>query len=451
MTHQGRASGQSPAARVVAFRILLRVETDAAYAGFLLRGLPAEMSRRDRALVTELVLGTLRWRARIDHALAQFSRRSLDQVDPPLLTTLRLAAHQILHLDRIPAPAAVDESVGLARRWEGRSGAGFVNGVLRALCRGPVAWPGPDAGPVDRLAIQGSHPAWMVQRWIDRLGERDTEALLEANNRPAQTHLRVNRRRGSVDGLVERLAVEGMTAEPGRWVPGSLRVSSGSPTSGPSFDEGLFYVQDEASMLVAELLGVAAGDRVVDLCSAPGGKTTDLAERLGADGLLVAADRSRRRLDQVREHCTRLGLDGVRRLLQDTTAPALEAATMHRVLLDAPCTGTGILRRRPEIRWRRGPEDPARMARLQRSMLEAAAPLVRPGGTLVYSVCSLEEEEGPGVVAAFLERRSDFRAEDPSARVPPELVSHTGGLPHLTTWPHRHDVDGFFAVLLRRE
>jgi 16S rRNA (cytosine967-C5)-methyltransferase len=440
--------GAHPRARELAHRILMRVESGG-YSGILLQGLPEGMEARERALVTELVLGTLRWQGRIDHGLAQCSRRPLSRVDPPVLAALRMGAHQILHLDRVPASAAVNESVELVRRQAGAGAAGFANAVLRAVVAGKVRWPGEEADPLQRLSVETSHPPWLVRRWSERLGGEEVRRALEAHNRPAPVTLRVNGSRTNREGLRCRLESEGVVTAPGRWSPEALQVTSGNPTSGAAFREGLAYLQDEASMLVSGMVEPQAGDRVADLCAAPGGKATHLAEKLQGRGLLVASDLHLRRLRLTGHNSRRLGLAGIRLLCQDSARPAVRPGALDRALLDAPCTGTGVLRRRPEIRWRRTPEDLLRLASLQSRLLEAAAELVRPGGVLVYSVCSVEPEEGPALVERFLQARPDYAALPPPG-VPEELVERDGGFPYLRTWPHRHDLDGFFAAALQR-
>ena len=444
---------RSASGREEAFRILLQVETTEAYSSLLLRELPEGMDLRERSLSHELVLGALRWQGWIDHALAQFARRRLGGLDPAVRVALRLGAYQMLRLSRVPAWAAVNESVRLARRAAGRSGGGFVNAVLRALARGTPQFPGPDADPVERLAVGLSHPTWLVARWVRRMGEGEAAKALEANNRPAPTVLRASRLRGGREALVARLLGHGVRTEPGRWSPEAVRVAAGRPPA-ELFQEGWFCFQDEASQIVATLVDPRPGERILDLCAAPGGKATDLAERLGVHGILVAADRRLSRLGMVRDGGRRLGLVRLQLLVQDGARPALRAAGFDRVLVDAPCTGTGTLRRHPEIRWRRREADVTALAVRQRALLSAAAGLVRSGGTVVYSVCSLEPEEGPDVVTALLAERPEFLLENPAA-VPgplsPELISGGRPGPHLRTLPHRHDMDGFFAAVLRRK
>jgi 16S rRNA (cytosine967-C5)-methyltransferase len=298
--------------------------------------------------------------------------------------------------------------------------------------------------------VQTSHPPWLVQRWLDRLGPQQAERALLAHNQPAPLVLRVNRRRTDAGALRTRLEAEGVQTEPGGWSDDALHVSEGNPLAGDAFREGLFYVQGEASILVADLVGAQPGERIADLCAAPGGKATQLAAVLQARGLLLACDLQPRRLGLVRDNARRLGLDPIRLVVHDAGQPAIRPGSLDRALLDAPCSGTGVLRRHPEIRWRRELDDVRRLASLQARLLDAAARTVRPGGRLVYSVCSLEPEEGPEVVQRFLQRRPDYHIDEPGD-VPEALVDRSSGLPCLRTHPQRHGLDGFFAAVLQRD
>ena len=442
-----------PTAREIAFPILLRVDVSGAYAGLLLRRMPETVATRDRALATELVLGTLRWQGRIDFALGQVASRAVRAIDPPLRAALRLGAHQILNLDRIPAAVAVNESVRIARRVAGRSGGGFVNAVLRRLCSSEIRWPSAEAPAALRLAVTHSHPEWLVRRWLARFGPAATEALLSANNSPAPVSLRVNGLRTDAGALRQRLQREGIATEPGRFAPAALRVVGGNAAGTKAFRDGGFYLQDEASQLVASLLPEAGVRRVADLCAAPGGKALEIGARGGSGGWVLASDRSVARLGLVRANAARLGLPSLRFVVQDAIRPALCAGSLDAVLVDAPCSGTGILRRQPEIRWRREEADLARLAQTQAAILAAAAPLVRVGGVLLYSVCSLEPEEGIDQVAAFLAAHPQFSPAAPPAPPagpPLELLRAEAHGPHLWTLPHLHDLDGFFAQLLSR-
>jgi 16S rRNA (cytosine967-C5)-methyltransferase len=437
-------------ARRHAFRILLRVDTTGAYASILLDQLPvADLDRRDVRLITELVLGTLRWRGRLDHALEQVSSRRLAAIDPAVRTALRLAAHQILFLDRIPDAAAVNGSVQLARQSAGARAAGFANGVLRSLCRGRESGKVLEGDPDDPgdWPVLYSHPGWLIDRWIERMGRDDTRALLEANNRPAPVVLRpIGEDAGR---LADRLRAEGVEAEPSPMVANALRLVRGNPFRTRTFEAGGFYAIDEASQLVPRLFGDPGGDPVLDLCAAPGGKAIVLASHPSRP-LVIAADRHEGRLRRLRSNRERLGLENLLLLAADFATGSAVRQRFRAVLVDAPCSGTGTLRRHPEIRWRLQPGDLDRLVGVQKRLLEAAAHRVAPGGTLVYSVCSLEPEEGERRVDSFLAGHTQFRRGDVRSLLEDPLHEVATRGPDLMTFPHRGGLDGFFAARLER-
>jgi len=455
--------------RDLAFVILDRVEHGEAWSSVLLQRLGAGLAPRDAGLLTELVQGVLRRRLSLDASIAALSARPLRDIDPPALLALRLGLYQLLHLERIPDHAIVNESVRLARRHarpgRGRSVAAFVNGVLRAATRdrakaAPAPEPSAGGDPVEAIALGASFPSWIARRWVRRFGLEEASLLLDAQNRPAPTMLRVNRRVATPAGVAAALAAEGVETMPGRHLDAFLRVAHGTPQRTASFRRGEFYIQDEASGLVARLAGWgggAEGQRVLDACAAPGGKTLALAETVGEGGLVVAADLHPARLSLLRANAARLGLDRCLSLAADMSGPPPLAAgvSFDTVLVDAPCSGTGVIRRNPELRYRVTQEALERLAGLQSALLGHCAALVRPGGLLVYSVCSLEPEEGEERIAAFLPGHDRFRVEDPRPTLPPSAASLAvdapGGGGFLVTRPDRDDLDGFFAAILRRQ
>ncbi len=444
-------------ARASALEILRRVETGEAYASVLLR--TSGSSGRDMALTTELVYGVLRRRMWLDHVIGAFASRPLDAIDLPILLILRLAVYQILFLDRIPDHAAVNEAVRSARTIArgGKAGAAFVNGLLRTMLRkrGRIPVP-PDPArapdPAAALALSGSHPVWLVRRWMDRLGLDQTAQLVAAANAPAPQALRVNRPRIAPGDLAIRLQAEGVRTRPSLVLPGFLIVEEGSPQRTRAFDAGLFYIQDEAAGLVVALVGAAAGMRILDACAAPGGKAPALAVTIGTDGLVVAADRHPARLRLLTQNAARLGARCAVVAADMAQGPPLRGeARFDVVLIDAPCSGTGVIRRHPELRYRLSPEDLPRFAAIQSSLLENCAPLVRPGGALVYAVCSLEPEEGSERIRALLAGHPELRPEDPAVEPGAgALVASDPAGPALVTLPHRDAMDGFFAMRLRR-
>jgi 16S rRNA (cytosine967-C5)-methyltransferase len=445
-----RVGRPPPDARDVAHEVLVRVDTTDAFADVLLaaRLAETELSAADRALATRLVYGTLAWRGRLDHHLGQLVRLPWEQVEVPVRNALRMGLYQLLFLERVPAYAAVDASVRLARRG-GRGAAGLVNAVLRrAASAGPTGLPLPDPAvdPLERLAVEWSHPRWLVERWAGALGLDELTRLLAADNLRGPTALRANTVRAGRDELRAELTSAGVTVSPSEWAPDALVVQRRGARLRrlAAWHEGRFAFQGEASQLVAPLLGVAPGARVLDACAAPGGKTAQLAA-LGA--VVVALDRAPGGLRRLRAETGRLGV-AADAVAGDARQPPLSTG-FDAVLVDAPCSGLGTLRRHPEVRWRRHPEDVPRLAALQRELLAGVAPLVRPGGTLVYAVCTLTREENAGVVSDFLTTHPHFALEPVSrgAGSPPAALVTPEGF--LTTFPHRHGLDGFFAARLR--
>lgn len=454
-SRRGAAGSGSPtSARQLAFEILHRVAEEGAYASVLLDHYrDAVEDRREAALARELVLGVLRRRAILDHVLARAASRPLERVDPPVLMALRVGAYEILYLERIPEFASVDSSVDLLKRTGYRSAAGFTNAVLRTVARdGKDRLPRePELGDVGALALFHSHPRWWVERLVKREGWEAACHLLAANNRPAAAVLRPNLHRTDPEDLARRLAAEGVTTEPCRFVPDALRVREGSPHRMQAFRDGLFSVQDEASQLIPMLFGpLGASPRVADVCAAPGGKTLQLAQALPDGGWILACDLHPGRLRRMQDNLRRVGAAEVALLAADMSASSPVLQTFDHVLVDAPCTGTGTLRRHPEIRWRLGPDDPGRLATLQSELIGKAASLLAPGGKLVYAVCSLEPEEGEKVLEGFLEAHPDFAVADPREHLPESARSLVDGSLTLRTSPAAGELDGFFGVLLGR-
>jgi 16S rRNA (cytosine967-C5)-methyltransferase len=442
-------------ARRAAFDLLRAVEERDAYANLVLPGLLAErgLTGRDAALATELAYGTLRHRGTYDAVLAASVDRPLERVDPPVRDVLRLGAHQVL-ATRMPAHAAVGTAVDLAGAVAGRGTTGFVNAVLRRVARqGLDAWtaqvaPPREDDPVAHLAVVRSHPRWVVEALRDALGDAsadlaETDALLAADNaRPAVT-LAARPGRGTRDALLAA------GARPTRWSPYGAVLGEGDPADLAAVVDGRAGVQDEGSQLVALALAQAEVDgaerRWLDLCAGPGGKAALLAGLAAERGArLVAVEPRPRRARLVAEAVA--GTADV--LVADGRAPAWPDGAYDRVLVDAPCTGLGALRRRPEARWRRAPEDLATLVPLQRALLASALASVRPGGVVAYVTCSPHREETDGVVAAVLDGRDDVVREDarPLMSGAPDL----GDGPDVRLWPHVHGTDAMYLCLLRR-
>jgi 16S rRNA (cytosine967-C5)-methyltransferase len=432
-------------ARDVARQVLRRVESGDAYASLALAGAldAGALSAPDRGLATELVYGVLRHRTRLDRALAAHAPRGLKGLSPAVLVALRVGAYQLLET-RVPAHAAVDDAVRAAREAAGEKVAGFANAVLRKLASAGEPPPPPATDAVTVLEQVHSLPRWLGTRLVAGLGRDEAVAAGAAMNAPAPVALRVALWRAGRDDVAARLAAERPDARitaPARAPEALLVRGGGAPETLAVFQEGLCTVQDLAAQLVGRLCGAAPGERVLDACAGVGGKSTHLAELARAAGgraEIHAADTSRRKLDLGQDSARRLGLDEIRAFeldLADAAARAAQLAPSYdRVLLDAPCSGLGVLRRHPEAKWRRRPADVAELAALQARLLGGLAPLVRPGGVLVYAVCTFTAEEGPAQLAHFLAAHPEFAAD---------------GEP-LVTWPHRDDADAFFAARLRR-
>jgi 16S rRNA (cytosine967-C5)-methyltransferase len=450
-------------ARVAAFNILSAVSSGRIDLPSAIVSARATLADdRDRALATEIATGVQRWRGAIDHVIADVARRPIRKLDREIVEILRIGIYQLLHLERVPAAAVVDDAVDLARRAGKKSAAGFVNAVLRTVSRRrrqlPLpARPGAEAprrAQIEYLTIALSHPQWLVERWLDRLGFDATERWLQFDNTAAPLTVRANRLRMSPDELARRLADAGVRVHPARYAPGAFVVDEGNPLrdegAASLFASGAFVVQDEASQLVALLANARPGMQVFDACASPGGKTTAMAAAMEGRGRLVAADVRDRRIQLLRTTVALSGAPNVEIVQADLLQPLPFSRRFDLVLVDAPCSGLGTLRRDPDIKWRRGADDLPALAAAQLTMLQHAADAVAPGGRLVYATCSSEPEENEGVVDAFLLTTPGFQplaARDASGAVPESVVDGRG---HLRTEPHRHGLEAFFGAVMQR-
>ncbi|HEU4797674.1 MAG TPA: 16S rRNA (cytosine(967)-C(5))-methyltransferase RsmB [bacterium] len=444
-----RRSSERGTAREAAVLILSRVDHGDAYANLLLSSVlgRAQLSEADAGLATELVLGTLRQRARVDWTLAGALRRPLDDLPPRIRAVLRTGAYQLLFLARIPPHAAVDEAVSLARTVGHAGTAKLTNAVLRRIASEGER-PLPAGSPTERIAVEHSHPQWLIDRWLRRFGDVETEALCRANNSPSRPTVRVNTLKLHPDEAVRRFDDLGITVT-------RTAIAEGLHLAGPVSDrhrvvtEGLCTMQDLAAMLVTHILDPQPGEMVIDGAAAPGGKTTHIAERMRDRGRIIACDIHAAKLERLRHRVARMGISIVEAHEQDARGIGRTFPRQaDRVLLDAPCTGLGVLRRRPDIKWRVLPEDINALAVLQQQMVQGACDAVRPGGMLVYSVCTTEEEEGQKVVEEFLREHEEFRLEMPD--LPDAFRSAVAASGAALLLPHRHGTDGFFIARMRR-
>jgi 16S rRNA (cytosine967-C5)-methyltransferase len=446
----GRGPRNVTPARTCAFAVLRRVFEEGAWADRALRG-EAERLRldpRERALTTRIAYGAVQRRATLDHLIAGWSDRPPETLEPAVLAALRLGVFQLAYLDRVPAHAAVGESVELAKA-SSRGGAGLVNAVLRRAAREAAAKVARlrDTTPAE-AALAHSHPEWIAALWWEAFGADTARALLRAGNRPAEAALRANLLRTTPGALAERLPIRTRPAPGPPSLPEALVLDAPFDAHGaPEWEAGLFMPQSRAAMAVARLLDPRPGERVLDLCAAPGGKTTHLAALQGDRGRIVAVERHAGRAEALRRTAERLGARSVEVRTADATTTH-EAGAYDRVLVDPPCSDLGTLASRPDARWRKAPDAPARLARTQGAMLAAGASALRRGGTLVYSTCTLSPAENEDVVTAFLARNPEFSRDDLSIDVP--VWQHPSVPSYLLTLPHRDGTEGFFMARLRR-
>jgi 16S rRNA (cytosine967-C5)-methyltransferase len=446
-------------ARIAAYDILTAVSSGSAdLPSAIAFSRAALQDDRDRALAAEIASGVQRWRASLDHLIVAFSRRAIERLDPEVVEILRLSVYQLLHLTRVPAAAVVDDAVDLTKRAGKKSAAGFVNAVLRTVSRKRRDLPLPPrpADPADRdatlayLSITLSHPRWLASRWLERYGFDGTEAWMRFNNSAAPVTLRANRLKTTAEALSARLVDEGVRVSPGAFAPDALVVDEGYPLRGEAFERGWFVVQDEASQLIAVTAGAKPGTRVLDACASPGGKTTSMAAAMGGEGLLVASDLRDRRIQLLRRTVAATGAHNVAIVQANLLQPLPFSRPFDLVVVDAPCSGLGTLRRDPDIRWRRSEHDLTVLAAAELVMLQRAAACTAPGARLVYATCSSEPEENDGVVDAFRASTPEFEeldVRDASPDVPRAVVDSRG---RLRTEPHRHGLEAFFATVFRR-
>lgn len=420
----------SPARRA-AFEILREVEAGA-FSSILLAEYEPQLKPADRALCHELVLGVLRWQLWLDKLIEHYAKRALDSLDFPVRLALRIGLYQLRFLTRVPASAAVNEAVNLVRSAKVSSAAAFVNAVLRRAIR--EADYDPSAvleDPVAKLAVQTSHPLWLVERWTNEFGVEEAEAFARANNCVPPTAFRLVE--GNFTDLQNQLIEAGAVIEPSKVAENAWRVSNAASRLRELAAEGKIYLQDEASQLVAQTVEVQPGERVLDLCAAPGSKTTLMAQRANDNALIVASDFSEKRLEIILKMRALHHLKSIKSLLLDgTQCLPFKPSVFDRILIDAPCSGTGTLRRNPEIRYRISEHDVHTLATQQKLFLENAARVLKPGGQLVYSTCSVERDENESVIDAFCESNRNFQT-----------------IKTTRTWPHREGTDGFFIASLR--
>lgn len=437
-------------ARKTALELLYDIEYRAVFSSEAIMNLieRKKLSPEDRRLTVHLVYGVMERRLILDHYLEQLSRTRLNKLDPQILILLRMALYQLIYMDRIPTSAAVNEAVKLAK-VKGNHLGGYVNGVLRNFLRvrQTLTLPDKKISYDHYLSVVYSHPLWMVRQWLKRFGPEFTESLLDANNQIPPLTVRINTLKTSIQEVQKILAEDGIESTVSDKLPEALIIQAGLETlikSWKAYQLGLIYVQDPSSMMVAEIVCPVPGERILDLCSAPGSKTTHMAQKMNNVGSITARDVSEAKLDRVRNNAKRLGIEIIHEEIGDGLVydPCAEGY-FDRVLLDAPCSGLGIIRRKPEIRYNRSQEDIINLSLIQKALLENAGAYVRVGGILVYSTCSIESEENEDVVNAYLIKHPEYKLEHTP-------WSDSDG--YVRRYPNLHQTDGFFvAKMIRSE
>jgi 16S rRNA (cytosine967-C5)-methyltransferase len=439
-------------AREVALKIIGEIDTGGAYANIALaRELGRQrLSDQDRRFVTELVYGTVKAGNTLDWILSKYSSRPPKQIPAVILNILRMGLYQMFFLSKVPVSAACNQAVELAKKYGHAGTVKFVNAVLRSAGRNPekAAYPDKEQFPAEFLSLKYFHPDWLVKRWLERLGLAECEALCQADNLTPPLSLRTNTLKIKRDKLLERLEQEGVDCVASHWTPEGI-VCREFPALATleSLRQGLYQVQDESSMLVAHVLAPNSNEFIIDACGAPGGKSTHIAALMGNKGRVLSVDLYEHKLKLTAENAARLGIDIIETKQFDATKlDTLYAGQADRVLVDAPCSGLGVLRRKPDSRWRKNETMLKDLPVLQSAILASAASCIKPGGVLVYSTCTTEPEENEQVVKAFLAARPEFKLQKTGEYLPAPQARDM-----IQLWPQRDDVDGFFIARMVRD
>ena len=436
--------------RGLAVKILNRVERTDAYLEKLLDNelRNSELSGPDKALLYEIVHGVTRWQGRLDWILNGFYKGQFSKAIPNLKNGLRVALYQILFLDRIPDHAAVNEAVEFVKKLQGQKPADLTNAILRNIIRSKnaIRYPDPNEDLIGYLSAYYSHPSWMVKRYVERFGREETEKLLTANNEKPYLTLRINAIKTNTSEFKSLLEKVNLKYRPGKFLEEFIQLLNlTNITAWDYFAKGYFNIQDESAGLAVRLLDVSPGMNILDMCAAPGGKTAYLGSLMKNTGKIIALDRYEGRLKLVIKNNERLGLTCVTTIECD--ALEFESEPFDRVLVDVPCSGTGTLSKKPDIKWKKDIFDLRKMAEMQLKLISKAATLVKPGGVLVYSTCSIEPEENFEIIKKFLEEHNNFKFESAKGKVEDTLVDENGC---IQTLPQKHQMDGAFAAKLVR-
>lgn len=442
--------------REVALKIIYEINEKGAYSNISVNKYLEGYTLKDvdRGFITELVYGTVKWRLALDFIIEQFSSVKLKKISPWVLNILRLGVFQLLYMDKVPESAACNESVNLSKKYGHSAASRYVNAVLRNIARNRqnITYPDREKEYIRFLSVKHSHPEWMVKAWVERFGKEFAESLLAANNAIPEFTVRTNTLKATREQLLESFLAEGIEAGPGKHVAEAVVIKNPAAiTRLDSFKKGYFQVQDESSMLVGKVLDPKPGELVMDVCGAPGGKSTHIAQLMGDKGTVIARDVHEHKIKMIHDAAKRLGIESIKTEIFDASVlDEVYVQKADRVLVDAPCTGLGIIRRKPDIKWAREIGDKKEITALQAKILEASSKYVKPGGTLVYSTCTIEREENEGIVESFLGKNDDFCPVDISSLLPEGLKKPSAAGGTLQLFPSVDGIDGFFMAKMRK-
>ena len=445
--------------REIALKILERVNSrQDSYADILLNATLKKknsLSEIDKAFITQMVYGILRWQGKIDFLIGQSSRIPIGKLESRVLNILRQGIYQLLFLTKVPKAAAIDETVKLAKLFFPQKTASFVNAVLRSVdrSRNQIAFPRIDDNPSLHISLVYSHPRWIVERWISRFGIDEAVKLCITNNKNPPLTVRVNTVKTERQNLMEEMRKMGLESSPTPFSPDGITIKKHYAIFRLAlFRKGWFQVQDEASQLISLLLAPQPGESVLDVCAAPGGKTTHLSQLMKNQGEIYAVDGNPARLNLLKKNAQRLGITQIKTFMRDCSQPFTfpDKELFDRILIDAPCSGLGTIRRNPDSKWRKKEKDVADLQRLQLKILTRVSSLLKPDGALVFSVCTFTSEENEEVINLFLKKNPDFLQEDLSAILPSNFRTFVDSRGFFRSLPHLHQMDGFFAARIRR-
>lgn len=436
--------------RDAALSILMAIEKSQAYSNLLLHQTieKYDIEPKDRGLLTEITYGTLQHKMTLDYYLEPFIKRKLDDWVRQLL---RLSLYQIHYLDRIPNHAAVNEAVEITKKRSHKGTAGLVNGILRSILREGVRSTEEIVDPIERLSIEASHPLWLIERWVKQFGFEKAATMAFENNTPPAHTVRVNTNRIEVQEAIDMLLDEGIVAYQSEIIPECLHIEKGQVAKTKAYQYGAVSIQDESSMIPTYALQIEPGQRVLDMCAAPGGKSMHIAEKLKGEGSLVSVDLHPHKVKLIADQATRLGFTNIETRTWDSRELTNEydEESFDRILVDAPCSGLGVIRRKPDIKYTKKEEDFASLQKIQNRLLDEAFKLLKPNGLMVYSTCTIDEVENVGTVNAFLADHPDMQLE--KLDVLPEAFHHmmTNGMIHI--FPQDFNSDGFFVAAFRKK